>query len=248
MQPMIADCAAPAGSAWLSGTELPVQRARYPDWADRDRRPERRISRLGHGPGQSPSVVPVLGRPCRRIDYERLAACRRREVIPPEMITSLARSFDLQVAAGLEYSQVSGVEPAAEEGPLGGVRIFQVPLHGDVSPNNDLAESLAVGGHAGTVLLVDDRHRVRPAHPPVGNVGRQATAGPPGRRSRAPGHWSMAHAPTARWTDHDERAQGRRGATGPDPRTAQSRSARSGGGSSRRILPGIDSRPSRRRE
>ena len=53
----------------------------------------------------------------------------------------------------------------------------------------------------------------------------------------------MANAPTARCTDHDERAQGRRGVTGPDPRTAQSRSARSGGGSSRRILPGIGSRP-----
>ena len=48
----------------------------------------------------------------------------------------------------------------------------------------------------------------------------------------------MAHPPTARCTDHDERAQARRGAAGPDPRTAQSRSATSGGGSSRRILPG----------
>ena len=68
----------------------------------------------------------------------------------------------------------------------------------------------------------------------------------PSRRAEGPaaqGHWSMAHAPTARCTDHDERAQDRRGATGPDPRTAQSRSARSGGGSSRRILPGIGSRP-----
>jgi hypothetical protein len=53
----------------------------------------------------------------------------------------------------------------------------------------------------------------------------------------------MAHPPTARCTDHDERAQGRRGATGPDPRTAQSRSATSGGGSSRQILPRIGSRP-----
>jgi len=79
--------------------------------------------------------------------------------------------------------------------------------------------------------------------PPVGTVSRRPAAGPPGRRSRAPGHWSIAHAPAARWADHDERARGRRGAAGPDPRTAQSRSARSGGGSSRRLLPGTGSRP-----
>src|SRR5215471_19048389 len=38
---------------------------------------------------------------------------------PPEVITSLARSFDLHVA--LRLGQVSGVEPAAGEGLLGGI-------------------------------------------------------------------------------------------------------------------------------
>ena len=90
------------------------------------------------------------------------------------------------------------------------------------------------------------RHPVRSpqqaaARPPAGDVSRQPTAQPPGRRSRAPGHWSLAHATAARWTNHDERARGRRGAAGPDPRTAQSRSARSGDGSSRRLLPGAGS-------
>jgi hypothetical protein len=110
-----------------------------------------------------------------------------------------------------------------------------------------------------TPARAGDPGRPRPARHPARSP-RQAAAAPraprwpatsdgkqqaePGRRSRAPGHWSMAHAPTARCTDHDERAQGRRGATGPDPRTAQSGSARSGGGSSRRKLPGIGSRPS----
>lgn len=47
------------------------------------------------------------------------------------------------------------------------------------------------------------------------------------------GPWSVARAPVVGWTGCYERAPGRRGVTGPGPRTAQSRSARRGGGASR---------------
>jgi len=94
---------------------------------------------------------------------------------------------------------------------------------------------------------------ILPAHPTQAAAhrrsklaGRQPSAEPPGRRSRVPGPSAIAHARAARWADRDERARDRRGAAGPDPCTTQSRSARSGGGSSRLILPRIGSRSSRR--
>ena len=53
---------------------------------------------------------------------------------------------------------------------------------------------------------------------------------PPSRRSCKQGRWSMARAPVRGWTDHDRGPPGRRGGTNQIPRTAQSRSARSGEG------------------
>jgi hypothetical protein len=104
----------------------------------------------------------------------------------------------------------------------------------------------AWAGSASCPLTRNSLLRIVPARSPAGNLSRQSSAEPPGRRSRTPGPSAMAHVRAARWTDRDERARGRRGAAGPDPRTAQSRSARSGGGSSRRILSGIGSHSSRR--
>jgi len=61
------------------------------------------------------------------------------------------------------------------------------------------------------------------------------------RRAEGPASRDLGPWRTLPWhggvTD-DERARGRRGAAEPDSRTAQSRSARGGGGSSRPVLPG----------
>jgi len=124
--------------------------------------------------------------------------------------------------------------------PAGGRPI--APREGSRLPGQ---ATLAAGlGQPGILPAHHGRLLLRPAHPagrqrqPASN--RLSRAEGPARRDIGP--WRTL--PTARCTDHDERAQGRRGATGPDPRTAQSRSARSGGGSSRRKLPEIGSRPS----
>jgi len=67
----------------------------------------------------------------------------------------------------------------------------------------------------------------------TGSPGRTQPAAPPGQRSRARG--TLAGGMRSRggvdWLLTRE-APGRRGVTGPGPRTAQSRSARSGGGAS----------------
>ena len=63
-----------------------------------------------------------------------------------------------------------------------------------------------------------------------------AAPSPPCRQGEGPGRvgpWSVARAPVVGWTGCYERAPGRRGVTGLGPRTAQSRSARRGGGASR---------------
>jgi hypothetical protein len=52
---------------------------------------------------------------------------------------------------------------------------------------------------------------------------------PPGRRSCAQGSWSIARALVTGWTSYDRGPRQTR-SNGSDPRTAQSRSARSGGG------------------
>jgi hypothetical protein len=73
---------------------------------------------------------------------------------------------------------------------------------------------------------------------------------PPRRQGEGPGRvglWPVACAPAVEWTDCYERAPGRRGVTGPGPRTAQSRSARSGGGLSRLYPARVIPRPSQRR-
>jgi hypothetical protein len=54
------------------------------------------------------------------------------------------------------------------------------------------------------------------------------------RRSYAQGRWSLARASGRRWADRD-RGPGQTRGNGREPRTAQSRSARSGGGSSCRV-------------
>jgi hypothetical protein len=90
----------------------------------------------------------------------------------------------------------------------------------------------------------------RPASPPELALGgpvhasrqihRPHPARLPGRRPKVPGAgdlWPVACTPALGWTGCYERAPGRRGVTRPGPRTAQSRSARSGGGASRYALP-----------
>jgi hypothetical protein len=84
----------------------------------------------------------------------------------------------------------------------------------------------------------------QPASPPELTIGPgickppvpPAAPSPPRRQGEGPGRvgpWSVARAPVVGWTGCYERAPGRRGVTGPGPRTAQSRSARRGGGASR---------------
>ena len=84
----------------------------------------------------------------------------------------------------------------------------------------------------------------QPASPPELTIGPgickppvpPAVPSPPRRQGEGPGRvgpWSVARAPVVGWTGCYERAPGRRGVTGPGPRTAQSRSARRGVGASR---------------
>src|SRR5262245_35670645 len=52
--------------------------------------------------------------------------------------------FDLGVAVGLHDRQVAGVEVTARERIGRGLGVFQVPLHGQVAAEHDLAEALPV--------------------------------------------------------------------------------------------------------
>ena len=136
-------------------------------------------------------------------------------------------------------------------GPRSQVRIAQTEppdsTDGRLAPARPATPAASLGqpgilpAHHSRLLRAAQRTR-RPATS-AGKQQLSRRAEGPVRRDVSPWRTLPRHG----WTDQDERAQGRRGATGPDPRTAQSRSARSGGGSSRRILPGIGSRPSPRR-
>jgi len=110
-------------------------------------------------------------------------------------------------------------------------------LPGQATPAVGLGQPGILSAHHSNLL-----HARQPAMS-AGNQQLSRRAEGPVRRDLRP--WCTA--PAARWADRDERARGRRGATGPDPRTAQSRSARSGDGPSRRLLPGTGSHGSRPR-
>jgi hypothetical protein len=77
-------------------------------------------------------------------------------------------------------------------------------------------------GAAATCLPCGSHHR--PGYvQAAGSTGRTQPAAPPGRVAKGPGRvgpWPVACGPVVGWTGCYERAPGRRGVTGPGPRTA----------------------------
>src|SRR5690606_40675795 len=57
----------------------------------------------------------------------------------------LAAILDAYVAVRLAHGQVACVEPTAAQGLLGSLRVLQIPLHGDIAAEHDLAHGLAIG-------------------------------------------------------------------------------------------------------
>ena len=83
----------------------------------------------------------------RGMAVEHVLDLERRDVLAARDDDVLGAVLDLEVAVGVHHGEVAGMEPAAGEGRLGGLRVLEVALHGDVAAEHDLAHGLAVGGH-----------------------------------------------------------------------------------------------------
>ena len=76
---------------------------------------------------------------------ERVLDLDGRDVLAARDDDVLGAVLDLRVAVGMHHREVARVEPAAAEGILGGLRVLQITLHGDVAAEEDLPHGLAVG-------------------------------------------------------------------------------------------------------
>ena len=65
-----------------------------------------------------------------------------------------AAVFNLHVAVGVLHAQVAGVEPAAGKGFFGGVRVFQVAFHYNITAEHQFAHAVAIPRHRLHVFFV----------------------------------------------------------------------------------------------
>ncbi|TVU48510.1 hypothetical protein EJB05_08148, partial [Eragrostis curvula] len=83
-----------------------------------------------------------------RVAEEHLLHLLAADVLPAADDHVLGPVLDLDVAVGVDHADVAGEEPAALEGGLVGLRVLEVPLHHAAPAQHDLADRLAVAGHA----------------------------------------------------------------------------------------------------
>ena len=102
---------------------------------------------------------------------------------------SFERSLSSIVAVLVHDTEIAGAKPASGEGGAGGVRVFQIALHENVSAHHYLAHGGAVRRRFSQRLRVHHREVVkyRIAHALAGLercplVGRQAIPPPPATR------------------------------------------------------------------
>src|SRR5439155_17409277 len=63
------------------------------------------------------------------------------------------------VAIGMPYADIAGVEPTAVEGGVGCLWILKVALHHVIAMHHDLTHGLSIAGHI-VHLLIDDAHPI----------------------------------------------------------------------------------------
>src|SRR5438067_12365391 len=117
--------------------------------------------RVGDGDHRALHDGRVLGHRLLDLDRGDVLAARDDDV--------LLAVTQLDVAVGVPYRQVAGVEPATPERLCTGVGLFEISLHHVVTPHDHLAERLAVHG--------DVAHRVVDHADEVGDHVALALAG-----------------------------------------------------------------------
>ncbi len=96
-------------------------------------------------------LAPFLVGPCddgggldRRVLVERVLDLDRGDVLAAGDDDILGAVLELDVAVRMAHAEIAGVEPAAGEGGLRGLRVLEVALHHDIAAHHDLAERGAV--------------------------------------------------------------------------------------------------------
>ena len=159
---------------------------------------------------------------------------------PPRRVDDLGHGRDGHGQSGIQLRYARDRSRARERAGLGlrGCRRTG-PDRSPVPPAQMPRRVPALPGTPdGTLPGVSSQHHHGGPFAPVTSCRSSSAVppAPPGRRSCA-GRWSLARACRRGGLTNDEGPPGRRGGTGSDPRTAQSRSAKSGDGSSRHVLP-----------